>query len=143
MNKGVETIPEDYTGFQPFTPDELRALIKSYQWIFAKTMPQCPHWYALRKNARSDLQFRRFVKQIRLLGYDERWGPHRHRYLDLDGWKYWTMGYQIESTLLINRAKIELPAVRDLFAPAGEKPWREHPKRFQAKAWHGKMYGEE
>ena len=29
-----------------------------------------------------------------------------HRYLDFDGWKYWTMGYVTEATVLINRAKL-------------------------------------
>jgi hypothetical protein len=28
-------------------------------------------------------------------------------YLDIDGWKYWTMGAELDLTTLINRAKLE------------------------------------
>lgn len=135
----MDLIPENYSRFQPFTPQELRACIRAQRWIFAKTMPQCPHWYALRKEARSDQEFCRFIKQIRMFGYDERWHHHRHRYLDVDGWKYWTMGYQIESTILINRAKIEVTPQADLFYQA-EKAHVQNPRHFMAKPWHGEMF---
>jgi hypothetical protein len=133
-------IPEDYQHFTPLTPEEVRRFIKAWRWIYAKTMPQCPHFYALRKEARRDENFRRFIKQIRMFGYDWQWHHTRHRYLDVDGWKYWTMGYQIESTILINRAKIEVPDQVDLFAPPAERPWVVNPLHFMAKPWHGEMF---
>jgi hypothetical protein len=33
-------------------------------WIFAKTMPENPHWYALRKNFKVDADF---IKAVRFI----------------------------------------------------------------------------
>jgi hypothetical protein len=92
--------------------DENRArkYIESVHWIFAKTMPHVPHWYTLRKKAPAmEGEFVWFVEAIRRAGYKERWGKYMNTYYDLDGWKYWTMGAPIPSTILINRARLELP----------------------------------
>ena len=44
---------------------------------------------------------------IREHGYRQRWGPYNHHHIDLDGWKYWTMGAPLAETILINRARLE------------------------------------
>ena len=87
--------------------ENIRLLIGQSYWKFAKTMPHIPHWYTLRMNAKHDQDFVTLVEFIRSHGYDENWGKRVHRYLDLDGWKYWTMGTRLESTVLINRARQE------------------------------------
>lgn len=37
----------------------------SQRWVFAKTMPEHPHWYALRKEWQGKLKFDAVVRYIR------------------------------------------------------------------------------
>ena len=89
--------------------ENIRRIIGSSYWKFAKTMPHIPHWYTLRERAMRDEDFVTLVKFIRTYGYDAHWGRFYHRYLELDGWKYWTMGTWLESTAIINRERIKRP----------------------------------
>ncbi len=84
----------------------IRDYISRCEWTFAKTMPQCPHEYIVKYKCQlSDKEFELFVWTQRVLGVLEDWGPYRHQYLYIDGYKYWTMGCGIEDTIIINRAK--------------------------------------
>jgi hypothetical protein len=47
-----------------------------------------------------------FVRAIRALGYEGTFGGKKHIYLDIAGWKYWTMGAPINKTIIINRAAL-------------------------------------
>jgi len=98
------------------TEEEVRAFIAESSWQFAKRMPQMPHEYTLRRNAKDEAAFEHFVMNIRHHGYREKFGKTWYRYLDMDGWKYWTMGAPLPKTILINRARIhpEPPAQREL-----------------------------
>ena len=73
--------------------------IQTSQWRFAKTMPEIPHEYVVR-NWRPDKEpiFEHFVILIRERGYDAKFFNATYRYLDIDGWKYWTMGEPITET---------------------------------------------
>jgi len=84
--------------------------IKTSRWHFAKTMLQWPHEYVVR-NWRPDEEpvFERFVMLIRDQGYDAPFLDATYRYLEIDGWKYWTMGEAPDETTIINRAKVEAP----------------------------------
>jgi hypothetical protein len=82
----------------------IRSFIEKHNWIFAKTMPQWPHEYTLRKNANEE-EFLWFVVFIRERGSAESFGGQKHIYLDVDEWKYWTMGSPLDDTILINRAR--------------------------------------
>jgi hypothetical protein len=86
---------------------ELRALIASSNWIFARTMPHIPHWYTLRRHAPDAARFEWFVMFIRERGEQRRWKEYNHHYLDIDGWSYWTMGAPLDETILINRARTD------------------------------------
>jgi hypothetical protein len=88
------------------TDDEIRTFIDGHEWVFAKTMPQIPHWYTLKRNAKSSEGFMAFVQEIRLRGVVRLFGSRSFTYLDLDGWTYWTMGAPVEETTLINRARL-------------------------------------
>jgi hypothetical protein len=77
--------------------------INSQQWTFAKTMPQWPHYYIVR-NAHNEKDFVGFVEYIRANGKPEPFLDKTYIYLEIDGWKYWTMGDTIEETTIINRA---------------------------------------
>ena len=46
------------------------SLLLSHPWRFAKTMPQNPHWYTLRKEWQ-DSEFDLVVQTMRRVGYSE------------------------------------------------------------------------
>lgn len=85
---------------------EIYDILQQHKWKFAKTMAQHPHEYTLRENWDDDL-FLSVVKHMRLKGY---WGkffytPIKYWEYRLDNYKYWTMGYGLDQTKLINRAR--------------------------------------
>jgi hypothetical protein len=53
--------------------------------------------------APTEEDFARFVRHIRSFGYDDRWHSLPNRYLDFDGHKFWTMGFEYPVTVIINR----------------------------------------
>lgn len=73
-------------------------------WIFAKTMPQNPHHYILRKNC-DDNAFDSVVDFIRKNGYKESFKGRNYTMFNANGYKYWTMGAPISETILVNRSK--------------------------------------
>jgi hypothetical protein len=86
------------------TMDELRAFVQASSWKFAKSMPQTPHEYTLRREANDEDLFERVVLHIRQVGYHKKWGKTTYTYLDIDGWQYWTMGAPLEATILSSTA---------------------------------------
>lgn len=103
----------------------LRAFVGGSQWVFAKTMPQSPHWYTLRRTHEDQGAFDRAVLDIREFGYRRLYGRTWYVSYDLDEWMYWTMGAPVHTdacpgtpprgceaagcTILINRAQNEEP----------------------------------
>ena len=91
---------------------EILKNIETNEWIFAKTMPDNPHSYTLRKNWDKDEDFVNFVKFIRKNGYVENFKGREYTLFNINGYKYWTMGADINTpdgkphTILINRARI-------------------------------------
>lgn len=95
--------------------ERLAALLEAAEWRFAKTMPQNPHWYTLRKTWARDDDFVWAVEQIRLRGYRSKYNGSWYTQLDVNDHFYWTMGWPIGSfdwgwdrlnaggTILINR----------------------------------------
>jgi hypothetical protein len=77
-------------------------------------MPETPHEYTLRKQARErgvEREFESAVRFIRENGYRQRFGSKVYTYYDAsdeagDTWQYWTMGAPYEQTVLINRARV-------------------------------------
>ena len=88
------------------TDDDISTFIANHEWTFAKTMPEIPHWYTLRRKATSSGDFSAFVQEIRFRGAQRPFGRRMFTYLDFDGWTYWTMGEPVEETTLINRARL-------------------------------------
>lgn len=76
-------------------------------------MSQMPHEYTVRGET-ADKEFDWFVLYIREHGYRAKYGSRNYTYLEVDGWRYWTMGAPLEATTIINRA--ELP-------PTGSATW--------------------
>jgi hypothetical protein len=85
-------------------------------WIYAKTMPQNPHHYALRKDFESDELFDELVEMMRRYSYAGKFGGREYRYVDVNEHYYWTMGAPVRQTILINR-KLREPSPYDQIAP--------------------------
>jgi hypothetical protein len=85
-------------------PNALRELIDSSRWTFAKTMPDWPHEYIVRKNVDENL-FIQLVQHIRAFGYEGKFYRKTITYFDHGSFVYWTMGAPLEETTIINRCK--------------------------------------
>ena len=79
-------------------------LLLANEFRFAKTMPQNPHWYTLRKTWANDKEFAEVVAFIRANSYTEYFFKKPFQMFLLNGFKYWTMGAPIDITILINKA---------------------------------------
>ena len=104
------------------TEREIEEFIRSHSWTFAKTMPQSPHWYVVKKKCRNAHEFERFVVHIRKHGYRRKHKKSYYKSLDveIDGSThyYWTMGFPLfrplggqreeDLTIIINRAVKEV-----------------------------------
>ena len=82
-----------------------KEFIEKNNWHFAKTMPQNPHEYCLRRET-DETEFEEFVKLIRREGYQELYWGKMYICYNVGQYKYWTMGEPLEKTILINRAKL-------------------------------------
>jgi hypothetical protein len=90
------------------TLEKMREYVAAVPWRFAKTMPENPHEYTLKKvSPGREKEFEAVVIFIRQQGYKKKFGRATYIYVDLDGWCYWTMGAPLEQTILINRARLE------------------------------------
>jgi hypothetical protein len=83
-------------------------LLEAHPYRFAKTMPDVPHCYTLRKEWSADTHaFSRVVTDIHLLGEKRTWYGSKYDYLDVNEYFYWSMEPRTappEATTLINRA---------------------------------------
>lgn len=93
----IQPVETTLTSFQLF--------ISSRLWRFAKTMPQNPHEYTVRKGI-DDASFVEAVMFIRLHGYLVPFGGRDYTGLDVEGWYYWTMGNSLDVTKIINRKRL-------------------------------------
>jgi len=84
-----------------------RNFVASRYWKFAKTMPQNPHEYTLRKE--KDVEFENAVIYIRENGKPRTFKGRRYICLDCGVHQYWTMGNPLPETILINRALVHSP----------------------------------
>ena len=97
---------------------QAKALIDGQTWRFARTMPQWPHWYCLRKEAADPNAFEALASHIVENGYLAEFRPDLReawavrRYLDVEGFHYWIMDDTPAEASLINRAQHPNVAVR-------------------------------
>ena len=83
----------------------VRSFIETHEWHFAKTMPQIPHWYCLRKDKNDVEDFLWFAQYIREHSVPGLFYGKTYFYYYLDGYKYWTMDDRPDDCDLINRDK--------------------------------------
>lgn len=87
--------------------ERLRDFIGRCNWCWATTMMDVPHEYIARDRCNlSDEEFLYFVSAQREYGVHERWGKYNLQYMYIDGYKYWTMGWPVIETTIINRQKV-------------------------------------
>ena len=86
--------------------EDLHDFVNGEKWTYAKTMPEWPHEYIVRKRVDSEL-FERLVSHIRKNGYEGKFYQETYTYYDEDGMLYWTMGAALEETTIINRCRKE------------------------------------
>lgn len=113
------------------TRDEVASLLEAAAWRFAKTMPDNPHWYTLRRTWADDAAFVGVVEFILRHGTVERWGRSEYRTLDLAGFHYWPMAARFPGrgwdwagrAVLINRKPLpKAPAAAAPQCPSRSEP---------------------
>jgi hypothetical protein len=92
--------------------DDFKKFIVTRHWRYAKTMPQWPHEYTVRRfddPQEDQAQFEEAVAFIRANGECRKFEPTGKSsvYLDIGGRQYWTMGAPVEETIIINRAWLD------------------------------------
>ena len=80
----------------PFTGDRdaeiavVGQLLDAAEWTFAKTMPDIPHSYTLKRQWADGAAFTRVVQGIRQLGTRRRWRTMSNIKLDVNQFYYWS-----------------------------------------------------
>ena len=95
--------------------EKAEAFILQSGWHLAITMLDIPHQYTVRDLASPDARkttarthsgFEWFVAYVRANGIRKRWGRYENTYLVVGEWEYWTMGFPVEETTIINRQAV-------------------------------------
>lgn len=82
----------------------LKSFIDGQKWTFARTMPEWPHEYIVRRDCCPQL-FEALVQHIRANGYLGSFYARPITYFDDGGMVYWTMGAPMAETTIINRCR--------------------------------------
>jgi len=74
-------------------PTYLENFVNSKNWVFAKTMPEIPHYYIVRDNLSENekLLFDEFDDFIKLNGYTKEFYSRQYTYFNLGSYKYWVI----------------------------------------------------
>lgn len=113
MHEGKPDLPEL---LETPTPEErawARDFIARRRWQEAVTYRKiAPHEYTVREwvpGEKANEEFDRFTTFIRRFGYADYYYRIRHIYWVVDDYKYWTMGWPVGETTVINRARADAP----------------------------------
>ena len=100
---------------QPIAEERVwaRNFVARRKWREAATYRETsPHEYMVRKwetDEQGNRDFDSFVVLIRRFGYADFYYRVRHLYWAIDDFKYWTMGWPVSETIVINRARVDAP----------------------------------
>jgi len=89
-----------------YSIEDVEEAVQANEFVFAKTMPKNPHYYAVRKNWVGKMPYDDFVLLIRKYGYNENFRGWAYRLWDVIDHKYWSMGAPLALTVIINRKPI-------------------------------------
>jgi hypothetical protein len=88
-----------------------RAFVESVRWTFAASLPQHPHWWALRDRfddaGRGEFDW--FLSLVGKHGYEGTFWHQRWVYLDIDDFKYWPSKAWFGVGPMLNRARLPEP----------------------------------
>ena len=96
------------TGLDAEQEARARAFVEAVPWTFARTVPEHPHWYALRAwlSPEDQTAFDWFADLTARHGYTGRFWGKGWTYLDLrDGFKYWESRTLDKTGRIINRTR--------------------------------------
>ena len=83
--------------------------VTTLRFRYAKTMPWCPHWYAVR-SPENEQEYVRMYEAVRKHGVYERWrGRKRQYWYAGDGFKYWVMTSNVAQSRILNRTRVDEP----------------------------------
>lgn len=73
--------------------DEIKDFINGAKWIFAKTMPEIPHYYIVRDNLSENNKklFDEFDVFIKKNGYAKMFYSKQYTYFNIGNYKYWVI----------------------------------------------------
>lgn len=94
------------------TRDELIAHLEAADWTFAKTAIKNPHYYTLHFKWETRQLFEEAVAKIRELGETVMFWGKPYICYDVNGFRYWSMGFPVSETTLINRRPLESHEIR-------------------------------
>jgi hypothetical protein len=78
--------------------------IEAHPWRFAKTMPTKPHWYTRLEEWADDPEaFYALVALVRRDGEIRYYGRWPYLECEIGEHTYWTMGYPVRDTTILNR----------------------------------------
>ena len=90
-----------------------RDFIARRKWREAVTYRKtAPHEYTIREweaGGQANQDFDEYTTCVRRFGYADFFYKIRHTYWAVDDFKYWTMGWPVEQTVVINRARVDAP----------------------------------
>ncbi len=113
LPEGKLDLPELLEAPTPEESEWAREFVARRRWREAVTYREtAPHEYTVRdwrKGERANRDFGRFTTFIRRFGYADFFYRARHIYWVIDEFKYWTMGWPVEETVVINRARVDAP----------------------------------
>ena len=89
-----------------YSIEDVEEAVQANEFVFAKTMPKNPHYYAVRKNWVGKMPYDDFVLLIRKYGYNENFRGWAYRLWDVIDHKYWSMGAPLALTVIINKKPI-------------------------------------
>jgi hypothetical protein len=89
------------------THAEVGRWLESRRWIFARSRPNNPHDYTLRREADDEAMFEAVVEHIREFGQPYPWWDTIYIQYVAGTHAYWTMGAAVKDTQLINRKSLE------------------------------------
>ena len=116
MNNDTKTFPaltagDDITADgepEPAPP----APITTLSFTFAKTIPECPHEYAIRSPA-NEQEYVRMFEAVRAHGIWQKWrGRKRQYWYAGDGYKYWVMTDKVQFSRILNRTRVDEPTAQ-------------------------------
>ena len=89
--------------------EDFQSFVAQVEWIFAKSIPNWPHFYIVEKDLPEQAAFRAAKTFVKDSGYIGKFFDLNVFYFDADGWTYWAspLVNPPESQYMLNKCKTE------------------------------------